>query len=52
MIDAHSGEPFGVVRDLIAGSFLNREEILGSVYGDYSAVDSRFDIRTQLGREN
>src|SRR5580704_10952283 len=42
-IDAHPGESFRVIRDLIAGGFLNRQEILGRIDSDYGAVGSSLD---------
>ena len=42
-IDAHSREPFRIVRDLVAARLFNRQEILDWVNGDYGAVGFRLD---------
>src|SRR6266496_1227174 len=42
-IDAHAGEPFRVIGDLVAPGFLNRQEIFGRVDAGYSAVGSSLD---------
>ena len=42
-IDAHSREPFRIVRDLVAARLFNRQEILDWVNGDDGAIGSRLD---------